>query len=164
MNFIEKIIAGFQAVLSFLGNIFSNVFDFFGDVFQKLFDIIAKPLQLLFDLLEAIFFFFLKLFEIGVMIIKIFTAFFQYVYALGQGIFRTISSWSHISVSKGTSFPSASGQGFNAVIEILQPTGLMTVVPIVATAFLWLFFVIKILGLLGGDISVSPFKSGGGEK
>jgi len=160
MNFIEKIISGFEAVMQFLGGIFSNVFDFFGDVFQKLFDIIAKPLQLLYDLLMAIGYFFVKLFEVGWLVIKIFTAFFQYLGALITGLMRTIRAWFNISVNGNTNFPSASDEGFTAVIGLLEPMGLLTVVPIVATGFLWLFFVIKIIGMFGGEISVSPFRGG----
>jgi len=153
MNFIEKI-----------GSLIQKGFQFIIDAIFKLLQFIQKPFALLFELLKGIFYFIWKLFEIVLHVIQIFVALFQFIFSIFAGIFRTIRSWLTVSPSAGdVSFPSVSSQGFKVVTDLLQPTGLMTIVPIVATAFLWLYFVIKIIGLFGGQIMIRPFGHGGGD-
>lgn len=152
MKFVDKLLG-----LISIG--FSNVID----AFFKLIEFIAIPLSYVLEFLKGIFYFLYKFFEIAVQIIMIFVALFQFVFALIGGVFRTIKNWLTINPSAGdVTFPSVSHQGFAVVTDLLQPTGLMTVVPLVALAFLWFFFVLKMIGLFGGSIMISPFGRGGG--
>lgn len=160
MSFAEKIINGFNTFISFIGSLFKRLFDLISAGFNSLLDFLEKPLSLLYYFLDGIFYFFYQIFNIIVLIIKIFVASFQFVGSLILGIFRTIKMWLTVRVDGNISFPSSTHQGFATVIDILQPTGLLTVVPMVALAFLWFFFVIKMIGLFGGSIYVSPFGKG----
>lgn len=156
MNFIEKILDGFNKVLAFLGGVFSGLFQLIADGFNKLLHFIQKPLTYLYYFLEGIFYFFIKLFDVVVLVVKIFVALFQFIFALGAGILRTITKWLTVDLSPNTKFVSSTYSGFQTVMDLLQPTGLLTVVPLVALAFLWFFFVIKMIGLFGGSIMISP--------
>lgn len=161
MNFIEKILDAFNKFFSFLGNVFGKLFQFLADLFKPLFDILVKPLTLLFDLLEGIFYFLFQLWNVIVLVVKIGVASFQFVGALLTGVWRTITQWTSVNVTPSSKFVSSTEQGFGVLIEQLQPTGLLTVLPMIALAFLWFFFVIKMIGLFGGEINVKPF---GGSK
>lgn len=143
---IDKIIDGFSKIGEWLSKFFSG-----------LFDILVFPFKLIVSLIDGIFYFITVLFDIVVIVIKIFVSLFQYIFALISGLFRSISSWLTFSVKGNISFPSSSGEGFNTVIDILGGTGILTVVPIVATAFVWFYFILKIVGLIGGHINVRPF-------
>lgn len=154
---LDKIIDGFNNIIDFLGSIFGKVFDFFAKFFEGLINILLVPLQLIVSFLEGVFYFISKLFEVVVLIVKIFVALFQFIFALIAGIVRSITSWLTFSVKGNISFPSVSESGFSTVIDILDGTGILTVLPIVATAFVWFYFVIKMIGLFGGQIQIRPF-------
>lgn len=149
-SFSDKIIEGFNNFIGFIGNMFKYLFDF-----------LEKPLMLLYQLLDGIFYFFYQLFNVVVAIVKIFVASFQFIGSMILGLFRTIKLWLTVDVTPDTNFPSATHQGFQTVIDLVAPTGLLTVVPLVALAFLWFFFVIKMIGLFGGEIHIAPFGRGG---
>lgn len=154
---LDKIIDGFNNIIDFLSSFFSSIFDFFGKFFEGLINILLVPLQLIVSFLEGVFYFIAKLFEVVVLIVRIFVALFQYIFALIAGIVRSIASWLTFSVKPNLSFPSSSEIGFTTVIDILDGTGILTVVPVVATAFVWFYFVLKMIGLFGGQIQIRPF-------
>lgn len=154
---LDKIIDGFNNIIDFLGSIFGKVFDFFAKFFEGLINILLVPLQLIVSFLEGVFYFISKLFEVVVLIVRIFVALFQFIFALIAGIVRSITSWLTFSVKGNISFPSVSESGFSTVIDILDGTGILTVLPIVATAFVWFYFVLKMIGLFGGQIQIRPF-------
>ncbi|MDA1909649.1 hypothetical protein PDK24_28185 [Bacillus cereus] len=160
MNTIMK---GVNGVLGLLGKGFGAVTSFLSDGFNSLIDLLAKPLTLLFYLLDGIFYFFNKMFQIVVMVMKIFYAFFQFGFSVIKGIYRTIDYWTHFTPSGNTNLPNWSTYGFKVAVEQVQGTGLMTVVPMVATGFVLLFFTIKMIGLWGGQIMIRPFGSGGSD-
>lgn len=154
MNFVEKllglIVEGFDKLIDFL----FMIVQFF-----------AKPLAYLLQFLEGLFYFISVLFQIVVAIVMIFVALFQFLFAIIAGVFRTIKMWLTVSPNPNdVSFPSVSNSGFGVVVDLLQPTGIMTVVPMVALAFLWFFFIVKIIGLFGGSIMITPIGRGGNEK
>jgi hypothetical protein len=156
MSLASKLIGGFNKIISHISNDFSKMFTFFSSLFSNLFDFLEKPLALLYFFFEGVFYFFEKIYFVVVLVIKIFVACFQFVGALFVGLFRTISWWLNVSPTADTHFPSASGQGFETVIDIIRPTGLLTIVPLVALSFVSFYFVVKIVGLFGGSVS-SPF-------
>lgn len=160
VSFADKIVKGFNSILTFLSKLFNGLFSLIANAINELMSFLAKPLAYLLAFLEGIFYFFTKLFDIAVAIVKICVACFQFVGALIAGIFRTIYKWLTVSPVQDLSFPSVSNQGFKAVIDQVQGTGLLTVVPMVALAFLWFFFVIKMIGLFGGNIYIKPFGRG----
>lgn len=161
MNMIEKILNGFTLVIAWLGNLFGRLFTFLGNLFSELFDLLAKPLSYVLSFFDGVFYFITVLFNVAVKCIQIFVALFQFLGSIILGVLRTIRLWLTVSISPNTKFPSASNQGFQTVIDLLMPTGLMTVVPMVAIAFLWFFFIVKIIGLVSGQGSVNVIGSGG---
>lgn len=152
MNFVDKLLSllkdGFDKLIAML----YAIVNFF-----------AKPMAYLLQFLEGIFHFIVKLFEVVVQLIMIFVALFQFLFSIIAGVFRTIKMWLTVQPVSDVSFPSMSNRGFAVVIDLLQPTGLMTVVPMVALAFLWFFFIIKIIGLFGGQVMITPFGRGGSQ-
>src|SRR5690625_4499118 len=143
MNFIEKIITGLK-----------NIGDFLGSLLQDLIDLIVIPLAFLLELLEGIFYFIAKLFEIVVHIITIFIALFQFLFAVVSGLFKTISNWIGLTPVDNYHIPSDAELGFSETLKVIGGTGLLTVVPSILIAILWIFFAIKIINLFGnkGDI------------
>jgi len=124
------------------------------DGFNKLFNFLSVPLGWLIWLLDGIWYFILTLFTIAMKIIMIFVALFQYIGAVILGFMRAIKGLVTLSFSSTPiNFPSASKTGFQLVLDILQPTGLMTVVPLVLLAILWIYFVVRIMSLIGGGTS-----------
>lgn len=146
MNFIEKIL---DFLVKFAGVIV--------DGFTELIDFLAKPLSYLLEFLIGIFYFIMKLFEVAIEVVMIFVAMFQFLFAIIAGVLRTAKSWLVVNPdSGGVAFPSSSYKGFEVVIDLVQPTGLLTVVPSVCLGMLWFGFMIKIIGLFGGTIMVTP--------
>lgn len=139
-------------------------FNFVIDALFTFIEFLTKPLAFLLAFLEGIFYFITKIFEVAINVIMIFVALFQYFFAVVGGVFRTIAGWLSVSPSNDVTFRSSSNQGFQVVMDIVEPTGLLTVVPMVALAFLWLFFILKIIGVFGGNISISPTGGGGHSK
>lgn len=151
MKFVDKL-------LGLLKQGFENIIDFLFQFIQFL----AKPLAFLLQFLEGIFYFISVLFQIAIQVIMLFVALFQFLFAIIAGVFRTIVSWLTVNPNASdVSFPSVSNRGFAVVVDLVQPTGLMTVVPMVALAFLWFFFILKIIGLFGGTMMITPFGRGG---
>ncbi len=151
MKFVDKL----------LGLILDGFFKVIAMIFTFI-EFLAKPLSFLLEFLKGIFHFIFKIFDVVVQVVMIFVALFQYIFALFGGVFRMIKSWLIINPdANDVSFPSTSYQGFQVVTDLLQPTGMMTVVPAVALAFLWFYFILKIIGLFGGSIMISPFGRGG---
>ena len=143
----------FDKVLKVLKTGFNNIIEFLYDIVLFL----AKPLAYLVQFLEGIFYIFYKLFDIAVLVIMIFVSIFQFMVALTAGVFRTIKMW--LTVNPDVSefnLPNASYKGFQVLVEQLQPTGFMTVVPTIATAVVWFYFVLKMIGLFGGQVFISP--------
>ncbi|MCY8497589.1 hypothetical protein [Bacillus atrophaeus] len=147
MKFVDKLLGFLKSAFEWLGDLFTNFFQF-----------LAKPFAYLFYFLEGVFYFVTKVFEVVVAVVMIFVALFQFIFSLFAGVLRTIAMWLGVYPSGGVSMPSTTGKAFEVVRDILQPTGMLTIVPTVATAFIWFYFIIKIIGLLGGNITVSPFK------
>lgn len=146
MNFAEKLLQlikdGFDYLITFLYHI-------------VLF--LAKPLAYLLQFLEGIFYLFYVLFDIVVLVIMIFVAIFQFMVALTFGVLRTIKMWLTVNPDvSDVNLPNASYMGFEVLVEQLQPTGFMTVVPTIATAVVWFYFVLKVIGLFGGQIFIAP--------
>lgn len=151
MKFVDKL-------LSLLVSGFNKLIDSFFALAQFL----AKPLAFILQFLEGIFYFISVLFQIVIQIVMIFVAMFQFLFAIVAGVFRTIKAWLTVSPNASdVSFPSMSNRGFSVVVDLVQPTGLMTVVPMVALAFLWFYFILKIIGLFGGSLMITPFGRGG---
>jgi len=151
MKFVDKLLGlmmdGFFKVIS---------------IIYSFMEFLAKPLSYLFEFLKGIFYFIFKIFDVVVQVVMIFVALFQFLGAIIAGVFRMIKSWLIINPdANDVSFPSTSYQGFKVVTDLLQPTGLMTVVPAVALAFLWFYFILKMIGLFGGSIMISPMGRGG---
>lgn len=143
MNFIEKILTAI-----------SNFMDFISDLFLSFIDFLAKPLSYLLAFLEGIFYFITKIFEVVIHVIMLFIALFQYLFAIVTGLFRTIANWVGFSPNTSYNLPSASREGFTTALDQIGGTGLLTVVPSILIAVLWLFFAIKVVALFGNRGSV----------
>ncbi|MEC1984458.1 hypothetical protein P9F15_29560 [Bacillus cereus] len=123
--------------------------------FQASMEFLAKPLGYLLEFLEGIFYFFACLFKVVVLIVKIFTALFQFFWATATSVIKTLLMWIGVVPSGKVYLPHEAQNGFQVVIDKVMPTGLMTTVPMVATAFLWLFFGMKVFSLYGGSMGFS---------
>lgn len=130
-----------------------KVIEFIGRGFNVLLDFFAQPIMFLLTLLEGIFYFITVLFNIVVKIIQIFVALFQLFFAVATGLvssFDLDASFNPGDVGS-INLPYYSSQGFQAVMDHLIGTGLMTVIPYALTALLYLAFARKVMGLLGGS-------------
>lgn len=141
MNFVEKILS-----------LMSSGFAFVGEMIWKVVEFISKPLSYLFYFLDGVFYFITVLFQIAIRIIMIFVALFQFMGSLVLGLMRTLRNWLTFRVDTSyVHYPSSSGTGIETLVDLVRPTGLLTIVPMVLIAFIWFFFVLKLIGLLGGS-------------
>lgn len=136
-----------------------NLGEFIGELLGGLVEFLTLPLALLLSLLQGIFHFINVLFQIVVMILTIFIALFQFIFSISGALFRTVFSWVGFTATGSVNLPSASRQGFETVLDQVGGTGLLTVIPTVLIAVVWLLFAYKIIGLIGGTDS-----KGGGKK
>lgn len=149
--------------MKFVDKFFTLIVDGFDkviDLFVLLFTLLGNLFGYVIEFFKGVFYFFVKLFDIVVEIIKIFVALFQFVFALGKGLFRTIKMWLTVNPTQDVSFPSISNRGFAVVTDVLQGTGILTIVPMVALAFLWFYFVMKMIGLFGGQVMINYDRGG----
>lgn len=145
MNFVEK-----------LFDLLSRGVTFIGEMIWKLISFLAKPIQYLYYFLDGIFYCLFQLFYIVVEVIKIFVALFQFIIALILGLGRTITSWLSFKIDTSyVYYPSTSGSGIQVVLDLIEPLGLLSIVPMILQAVVWFFFIIKILSLFGGSIDVN---------
>lgn len=141
MNFIEKI-------LTFLVSLGRLIVD----GFVGLFELLSKPLSYLFYFLDGVFYFIMQLFDIVVKVVMIFVALFQFVAAMIAGVFRFFRSLLTPSFNQPVNMPSNSQQGLDVVLDVVDPVGLLDIVPYILVAFVWVFFAMKILALFGGNV------------
>lgn len=123
------------------------------DGIQKILGFLSTPLGWIIALVEGIWYFLTKLVSVVIAVIDIFIALFQFIGSIALGFLRTIKGLLWIDFSKTpVNYPSTTGIGIQVVVEkVLQPVGFLTVVPYVLLAFVWLFFVLRIFALLGGE-------------
>ena len=138
---------------------FTRIGGFIVDGFKGLFDLLAKPLSYLYYFLDGIFYFFMQVFDIAVKVIMIFVALFQFIGALIVGFLRTLADLLTPSFSSPFSLPSNSSEGLNVVLELVDPVGILNIIPYIGLAFVWAGFIFKILALFGGTMTVR----GGGQ-
>lgn len=142
MKFVDRLLS-----------LLSGGFNFVGDMLYKLISFIAKPLSYVYYFFDGVFYFILQVAVIIYKLISIFVALFQFFIAVMAGFLRFIGNMLYIDFSETPiHYPSTSGQGVKVVVDLLGGTGLTTVLPIVAIALLWFFFVKRIIGLIGGEI------------
>jgi hypothetical protein len=141
LNFIEQILDGFK-----------HVGEWIVDGFTALFNLLAKPLSYLYYFLDGIFYFITVLFDIAIKVINIFVALFQFIGALILGFVRTLQMLLTPSFSAPVNLPSSSNQGLNVVLDLVAPMGILNIVPYICLAFVWFFFVMRILALFGGQV------------
>lgn len=142
MKFVDKLLG-----------LLSNGVNFIGDMLYNLLSLVSKPLSYVYYFFDGVFYFIYQLFAVVVSIIKIFVALVQFFGALVIGFVRTIAGMLSINFS-GTpiNYPSKTADGMNAVMDVIDPIGLLNVVPLILIAVTWGYFVKKIIGLLGGEI------------
>ncbi|OPG94563.1 hypothetical protein B2I21_31815 [Chryseobacterium mucoviscidosis] len=131
----------------------SGAFKVIADGIQTLLHFLAVPLGWLVALIEGIWYFLTKLVTVVIKVIDIFIALFQFLGSLALGFLRTIKALLFIDFSRTpVNYPSSTGTGMQLVVEkVLQPVGFLTVVPGVLLALIWILFIVRITGLLGGE-------------
>jgi len=133
----------------------SRAFGWLGDIFSKLFDFLAVPFGWLISILEGIWYFLTVLFSIVVAVIKIFVALFQFLGSLILGFMRTIKQLLVIDFSQTpVNYVSETGTGIKVIVDLLEPVGFLTVVPMVLLAIVWIYFIIRVFALLGGEANI----------
>lgn len=136
-----------NALLSML----SKGFNFLGDMLARLIEFIAKPLSYVFYFFDGVFYFLFQLFNVVVKIIMIFVAMVQFFGAIVVGFVRTIMKMLSIDFNASPpNYPGGSYKGIQAVLDVFQPLGVLTVVPLIILAITWFLFVKQIIGLIGG--------------
>lgn len=141
MNFLDKLMTVFNGIGGLIVDGFSTMFEF-----------LSKPLSYLFYFLDGVFYFIMLLFDVVIKVIMIFVALFQFIAALIAGVFRTFQALLYPTFDQPINMPSSTEQGVQFVMDRVSPLGLLDIVPYIALAFVWLFFIMKILALFGGDI------------
>jgi hypothetical protein len=142
MNFVEKLLG-----------LMSSGFDFVGDMLFSLISFIAKPLSYVFYFFDGVFYFLYQLYNIVVGVIKIFVALVQFFFAIVLGFMRTLREMLTIDFSQTPiHFPSKTMDGVQAVLDLVDPMGVLDIVPLILIAVTWGYFIKKIIGLLGGEI------------
>lgn len=142
MNFADKIITFLAAIPKYIISGFST-----------LFELLAKPLSYLFFFLDGIFYFIMQLFDVVVKVVMIFVAMFQFIFAIIAGLFRVLKGLLYPTFDQPTNLPSTSRSGLNVVLDLVDPIGILDIVPYILVAFVWFFFILKILALLGGNVT-----------
>lgn len=129
----------------------SGIAKFLGDMIYAGFKFLERPLALVYYFFDGVFYFVAQVAIVIYKIISLFVALVQLFVALVAGFLRTVGSFVAVDFSKTPiSYPSSSRVGVDWVVELLQPTGLLTVLPMIALALLWFFFVKRMIGLIGG--------------
>lgn len=143
-----------------------------GEILQKLGDLISTGFNFLLDalafifapillLIEGIFYFIVKLFDVVVMVVKCFVAFFQMFFVMGNSLVSNVirmKDWN--ATTQYTDFPNTTLLGFNEVMKVSSLLGYLNIVPLIASAvFIWFFF-LHIISMLG-DPSTRPNGNGG---
>jgi hypothetical protein len=141
MKFIEKILDGFKRVGDWIVN-----------GFRELFELLSKPLSYLYYFLDGLFYFFIVFFDVVIKIINIFVALFQFIFALIYGFMRTLADLLTPSFSSPVNMPSTSQTGLDVVLDVVDPLGILNIVPYICLAFVWFFFIKNILALFGGQV------------
>lgn len=141
--------------MKFVDGLFSLLADginYLGDMIAQVIQFLAKPLSYLYYFFDGVFYFFYQIFNVVVKIIMIFGAMIQFFASIVAGFVRTITNMLTIDYDAvPVSYPSSSQQGMQAVIDnVLQPMGLLTVVPMIVLALIWFAFAYKVIGLIGG--------------
>jgi hypothetical protein len=102
-------------------------FNFIGDMLSQVMNLLAKPLS------------------------YIFVALLQFFVAIVAGFFRVIYSMLTINYDAISNvYPGESYTGIQTVMDLLRPTGMLTVVPYIVLAVIWFAFIKKLIGLIGG--------------
>ncbi|WP_103110845.1 hypothetical protein [Brevibacillus reuszeri] len=142
MKFVNVLMQFLSDSVAFLGNLFSKLLEF-----------LAVPLGWIVSFLEGIWYFLTVLFDIVVAVIKIFVALFQFLGALAVGFFKTIKMFLVPDFSRTPiHYPGGMKTGMDEVIKVVDPVGFLDVVPLIFLAVIWLLFIIRLFGLLGGDV------------
>lgn len=139
MNFIEKILESFRQFMWYIRRMMNEFVDF-----------LAKPFAFILSFFEGIFYFIGKFFQVAVEIIQLFVALFQYFFSHAMALMRTLGSFVGFAPQESYYLPSAARSGFDGAIEQLGLTGLLTTVPNVVIALIWLIFAVKMVALFGG--------------
>lgn len=135
MNFIEKIIQLFFNMGEHLTGIFSSFINF-----------LTAPLALLLQFLQGIFYFINVLFQILISVIKIFVALFQLFFSIVGALFKSIGNMIGFAPVGEMNLNYATRLGFDTALDQIGGTGLLTVVPNVLIAIMWLYFSYKVIG------------------
>lgn len=140
MNFIENIM-----------DLFFNLGEHLSTLFNGFVEFLTLPFALLLSLLQGIFHFINSVFQIIILSVSIFVALFQFFFSIVGALMRTVGNMVGFAPSGSVNMNYATQLGFETALEQIGGTGLLTVVPNVLIAVIWLLFAYKVIGLLGDD-------------
>lgn len=87
-------------------------------------------------------------------IVKLFVGLLQLLGALIAGFTRTIMSFLTVDFnSTPKNVLNETATGIDVVMNLLAPTGVLTVVPYICLAMIWFVFIKQMIGLIGGRVS-----------
>lgn len=141
MNFIEKLLSVIVGVGQLIVDGFTNFLSF-----------LEKPLSYVFYFFDGVFYFIMQLFDVVVKVVMIFVSLFQFIAALIAGVFRTLQGLLSPTFNQPINMPLTTSQGVDVVLDLVDPMGVLDIVPYICVAFVWFFFILKILALFGGNV------------
>lgn len=139
MKFVDSVLNFF----SWLGGLIADGFNF-------IFLLLTSLFQGFFAIIDFIFYFLVQALTVIFVTIKIFIALFQYLFVITGMFIKAISSFI-VPHFEPYVMPANLNAGLAAFMEFVLPTGLLTVVPFALSCFCWFLFVIKVIGLFGGE-------------
>jgi hypothetical protein len=134
----------------FLGDLTSQLADMLATAFDGIADFLAKPLGFLFEFLDGVFYFIIKLYDIAVILLKIFAAFFQLFFVMGDSLVSNVTNFKNWSGTTAyTRFPNYTKTGFDEVLKVIDPMGYLGVIPLIASAIITLFVFYRVIAMIG---------------
>ncbi|MGG0753100.1 hypothetical protein [Brevibacillus laterosporus] len=119
-----------------------------GNLLASFFQFLLKPISYLLQFFDGVFYFFYKLFVILAQILHLFLALLQALWAVTAGIFRTITSF--LSWSGGSFHSKIGNEGITLFVEMVEPYGILNVLPYILLALHVLVTGYLILKIIGG--------------
>lgn len=144
MNFIEKILESIRSFMWYIRRMMNEFVEF-----------LAKPFAFILSFFEGVFYFIAKFFQVAVEIIQLFVALFQYFFAHAVALMKTLGSFVGFAPQTSYYMPSAARAGFDGVIDQIGLTGVLTTIPNILIALIWLVFAVKMISLFGGKGDVN---------
>lgn len=130
-----------------MADLLGSLISALGMLLSSFFMFLLKPIKWILTFFEAVFYLFYRLFLLLGDLLHLFLALLQAVMAVVAGVFRTVTGF--LSWSGDPLVSKVGTEGFGVFVSMVQPLGLLDVLPILLLAldiFLTGYLVMKIVG------------------